>query len=105
MLLPRPLHPSLPLFSSSPLLLFSSLFSRPLLPPSQVVALNYQTHGEPVWLNQGKFMDNGGCGYVLKPEFLLPKGGVETVTFNPELATTPKQRLRVEVHKGGKLII
>ena len=47
-------------------------------------------------------MDNGGCGYVLKPEFLLPKGGVETVTFNPELATTPKQRLRVEVNEGRK---
>ena len=55
-----------------------------------------------MWLNQGKFMDNGGCGYVLKPEFLLPKGGVETVTFNPELATTPKQRLRVEVNEGRK---
>jgi hypothetical protein len=22
-------------------------------------------------LNHGKFMDNGGCGYLLKPQFLL----------------------------------
>lgn len=36
----------------------------------QIVALNYQTGSLPVWLNQGKFSDNGGCGYVLKPEVL-----------------------------------
>jgi len=33
----------------------------------QVVALNYQTDGVPMRLNMGKFRDNGGCGYVLKP--------------------------------------
>jgi len=38
----------------------------------QIVALNYQTNSMPVWLNQGKFSDNGGCGYILKPEFMLP---------------------------------
>ena len=37
----------------------------------QVVALNFQTGGEPMQLNHGKFMDNGGCGYLLKPQFLL----------------------------------
>mmetsp|Transcript_14314 Transcript_14314/g.18561 ORF Transcript_14314/g.18561 Transcript_14314/m.18561 type:complete len:877 (+) Transcript_14314:211-2841(+) len=33
----------------------------------QIVALNYQTFSMPVWLNHGKFLYNGGCGYVLKP--------------------------------------
>ncbi|CAK9022411.1 1-phosphatidylinositol 4 [Durusdinium trenchii] len=37
----------------------------------QIVALNYQSFGQEVWLNQGRFLDNGGCGYVLKPEAML----------------------------------
>jgi len=36
----------------------------------QVVALNYQTKDLPMKLNLGKFLDNGGCGYVLKPHTL-----------------------------------
>ena len=34
------------------------------------VALNYQTPDESMMLNKGRFRDNGGCGYVLKPSFL-----------------------------------
>eukprot|EP00042_Codosiga_hollandica_P048616 m.547550 g.547550 ORF g.547550 m.547550 type:complete len:529 (-) comp57702_c0_seq1:31-1617(-) len=36
----------------------------------QLVALNYQTHDIPMALNQGKFRDNGNCGYILKPQFM-----------------------------------
>ncbi|KAF4789337.1 1-phosphatidylinositol 4,5-bisphosphate phosphodiesterase zeta-1 [Turdus rufiventris] len=36
----------------------------------QMVALNFQTLGIQMELQDGKFLDNGGCGYVLKPEFL-----------------------------------
>nr|XP_033809225.1 1-phosphatidylinositol 4,5-bisphosphate phosphodiesterase zeta-1 [Geotrypetes seraphini] len=36
----------------------------------QMVALNFQTPGLPMDLQNGKFQDNGGCGYLLKPEFL-----------------------------------
>ncbi|ODM95281.1 1-phosphatidylinositol 4,5-bisphosphate phosphodiesterase gamma-1 [Orchesella cincta] len=43
----------------------------------QMVALNYQTPDKPLQLNHGKFQDNGGCGYVLKPSYLLLKD------FNP----------------------
>ena len=39
--------------------------------PSILVALNYQTPDRPMQLNQGWFMDNGGCGYVLKSEKLI----------------------------------
>ncbi|NWX18232.1 PLCZ1 phosphodiesterase, partial [Aegotheles bennettii] len=36
----------------------------------QMVALNFQTPGVQMELQNGKFLDNGGCGYILKPEFL-----------------------------------
>ena len=36
----------------------------------QMVALNFQTADLPMQLNQGKFEYNGGCGYLLKPEFM-----------------------------------
>jgi hypothetical protein len=36
-------------------------------------------------LNHGKFRDNGGCGYVLKPEYLLTSSDNNTATprFDP----------------------
>ena len=36
----------------------------------QMVALNYQSSGRPMYLNHGKFMQNHSCGYVLKPPHL-----------------------------------
>ncbi|XP_031639820.1 1-phosphatidylinositol 4,5-bisphosphate phosphodiesterase gamma-1-like [Contarinia nasturtii] len=38
---------------------------------SQMIALNYQTPDKPMQLNQAKFRDNGACGYILKPQFML----------------------------------
>ncbi|CAL8294156.1 unnamed protein product [Lota lota] len=35
----------------------------------QIVALNFQTPCKEMDLNQGRFLVNGMCGYVLKPEF------------------------------------
>uniref|UniRef100_W5UJ97 Phosphoinositide phospholipase C n=1 Tax=Ictalurus punctatus TaxID=7998 RepID=W5UJ97_ICTPU len=46
----------------------------------QIVALNFQTHGEQMDLNQGRFLPNGRCGYVLKPSFLCQPDS----EFNPE---------------------
>uniref|UniRef100_A0A665T9F0 Phosphoinositide phospholipase C n=1 Tax=Echeneis naucrates TaxID=173247 RepID=A0A665T9F0_ECHNA len=37
----------------------------------QIVALNFQTAGEGMDLNDGLFSQNGHCGYVLKPSFML----------------------------------
>ncbi len=34
-----------------------------------VVALNFQTPGKELDLNQARFLPNGKCGYILKPEF------------------------------------
>ncbi|KAM9436890.1 1-phosphatidylinositol 4,5-bisphosphate phosphodiesterase delta-1-like [Clarias gariepinus] len=36
----------------------------------QLVALNFQTGGEEMDLNQGRFLPNGKTGYILKPEFM-----------------------------------
>ncbi|XP_017274967.1 1-phosphatidylinositol 4,5-bisphosphate phosphodiesterase delta-3-A isoform X2 [Kryptolebias marmoratus] len=46
----------------------------------QMVALNFQTPGEQMDLNQGRFLPNGRCGYVLKPDFLCSP----TSDFDPE---------------------
>lgn len=40
----------------------------------QMVALNYQTDGTAMQINQGKFRQNGRCGYLLKPVFLRDVG-------------------------------
>lgn len=36
-----------------------------------MVALNYQTGDKPMQLNMAKFKENGNCGYLLKPDFML----------------------------------
>ncbi|KAJ8253784.1 hypothetical protein COCON_G00203960 [Conger conger] len=46
----------------------------------QMVALNFQTPGEQMDLNEGLFLQNGRCGYVLKPSFLREPDS----NFNPE---------------------
>ena len=38
--------------------------------PLLLVALNYQTEDKQNFINRARFSDNGGCGYVLKPQFL-----------------------------------
>ncbi|XP_017062298.1 1-phosphatidylinositol 4,5-bisphosphate phosphodiesterase gamma-1 [Drosophila ficusphila] len=44
---------------------------------SQMIALNYQTGDKAMQLNQAKFRNNGGCGYILKPPFM------KSDSFNP----------------------
>uniref|UniRef100_UPI0037E85CF6 1-phosphatidylinositol 4,5-bisphosphate phosphodiesterase delta-3-A-like n=1 Tax=Semicossyphus pulcher TaxID=241346 RepID=UPI0037E85CF6 len=46
----------------------------------QIVALNFQTPGEQMDLNHGRFLQNGQCGYTLKPPFMCQPD----TTFNPE---------------------
>ncbi|XP_072229652.1 1-phosphatidylinositol 4,5-bisphosphate phosphodiesterase delta-3-A-like [Leuresthes tenuis] len=46
----------------------------------QIVALNFQTPGVQMDLNQGRFLQNGLCGYVRKPSFMCQPD----TTFNPE---------------------
>lgn len=62
------------LFSSN----YNPMFSWSL--GCQMVALNFQTWDEHHRLNNGMFLANGNCGYVLKPSFLLNPGGDEHPT-------------------------
>uniref|UniRef100_A0A8C8ZZI3 Phosphoinositide phospholipase C n=1 Tax=Prolemur simus TaxID=1328070 RepID=A0A8C8ZZI3_PROSS len=47
----------------------------------QMVALNFQTAGLPMDLQNGKFLDNGASGYILKPQFLRDAQS----NFNPNI--------------------
>lgn len=40
---------------------------------NQVVALNFQTKGVAMQLNDSKFRENGNCGYVLKPQYMISR--------------------------------
>ncbi|CAL8308952.1 unnamed protein product [Merluccius merluccius] len=69
----------------------------------QIVALNFQTAGEAMDLNDGLFRQNGGCGYILKPDFMRDPER----RFNPE---TPQTRdtyrplvLHIQVISGQQL--
>ncbi|XP_068092058.1 1-phosphatidylinositol 4,5-bisphosphate phosphodiesterase delta-1 isoform X2 [Hyperolius riggenbachi] len=69
----------------------------------QIVALNFQTSGTEMDLYQGKFQDNGQCGYVLKPSFLCHRQS----KFNPKSIQdgewwTPK-KFNVMVISGQQL--
>nr|XP_057937653.1 1-phosphatidylinositol 4,5-bisphosphate phosphodiesterase delta-4-like [Doryrhamphus excisus] len=69
----------------------------------QIVALNFQTAGLEMDLNDGLFRQNGRCGYVLKPRFMRD---INT-KFNPE---KPEEqpgykplRLSIQVISGQQL--
>ncbi|XP_013908499.1 PREDICTED: 1-phosphatidylinositol 4,5-bisphosphate phosphodiesterase eta-1 isoform X1 [Thamnophis sirtalis] len=67
----------------------------------QLVALNYQSEGRMMQLNQAKFRMNGNCGYILKPQQMC-KG-----TFNPysgdPLPAFPKKQLILKIISGQQL--
>jgi len=66
---------------------------------AQIVALNYQTGTEPMWTNDGKFQDNGGCGYILKPKYMRE----EKITFNPELKAKATKTFDITVLSAWQL--
>ncbi|KAM6971193.1 1-phosphatidylinositol 4,5-bisphosphate phosphodiesterase delta-1a isoform 2-T2 [Tautogolabrus adspersus] len=54
----------------------------------QIVALNFQTPSKEMHINQGRFLPNGGCGYILKPEFqrsLSSQFDPNTLAYGPWL--------------------
>jgi hypothetical protein len=48
-----------------------------------MVALNFQTFDRGMQLNQAFFSLNGGCGYILKPEYLLQSPSRHGYTDGP----------------------
>lgn len=66
---------------------------------TQMVAFNIQGHGRPLWLMQGMFRANGGCGYVKKPELLL-KTDANNEVHDPKRLLSVKTTLKVKVYMG-----
>ncbi|CAF1344581.1 unnamed protein product, partial [Adineta ricciae] len=65
----------------------------------QMVAMNYQTAGKFMDVYIGRFLTNGGCGYVLKPSYLRPNSNTiasNTLTNNLYSSNTP-QILHIKV--------
>ncbi|XP_032134101.1 1-phosphatidylinositol 4,5-bisphosphate phosphodiesterase delta-4 isoform X2 [Sapajus apella] len=67
----------------------------------QMVAMNMQTAGLEMDICDGHFRQNGGCGYVLKPDFLRD---VQS-SFDPERPISPfkAQTLLIQVISGQQL--
>ncbi|KAK4376097.1 hypothetical protein RND71_006774 [Anisodus tanguticus] len=64
---------------------------------AQMVAFNMQV--EYLWMMQGFFRANGGCGYVKKPDFLLSPDGAYDEVFN-SMALPVKKTLKVKIYMG-----
>ncbi|XP_022864477.1 phosphoinositide phospholipase C 2-like [Olea europaea var. sylvestris] len=72
---------------------------------AQMVAFNMQGHDKSLWLMQGMFRANGGCGYVKKPDLLL-KVGPDNEVFDPKKKGLPvKKILKVKVYMGEGWIL
>ncbi|KAG5603079.1 hypothetical protein H5410_034449 [Solanum commersonii] len=66
---------------------------------AQMVAFNMQGYDRFLWMMQGFFRANGGCGYVKKPDFLLSYDGVCDEVFN-SMALPIKKTLKVKIYMG-----
>jgi len=65
---------------------------------NQIVAMNFQTSDMPMWLNSAHFMQNGGCGYVLKPPQLT-----EFEFSNPAASDNVQVVLKIRVISAWQL--
>ncbi|CAJ2653393.1 unnamed protein product [Trifolium pratense] len=63
---------------------------------AQMVAFNMQGLGKSLWLMQGMFRANGGCGYVKKPEILMQKLQCDN-EFDPKMIMPVKKTLKVSI--------
>lgn len=63
---------------------------------AQMAAMNMQGYGKHLWVAQGFFRANGGCGYVKKPKFLFPENAGSKIT-----TLEVKQKLKVKVCMGS----
>ncbi|KAL2940576.1 Phosphoinositide phospholipase C 6 [Bienertia sinuspersici] len=63
---------------------------------AQMVAFNMQGYGKSLWLMNGMFRSNGGCGYVKKPDFLMEKGPNAEV-FDPKAPLEVKKTLKFRI--------
>ncbi|XP_062172471.1 phosphoinositide phospholipase C 2-like isoform X2 [Alnus glutinosa] len=66
---------------------------------AQMVAFNMQVNGKYLWITQGMFRANGGCGNVKKPDFLL-NVDPDNEVFNPLVLPPVKTTLKVKIYMG-----
>nr|XP_046241216.1 1-phosphatidylinositol 4,5-bisphosphate phosphodiesterase eta-2 [Scatophagus argus] len=66
-----------------------------------MVAMNYQTEGRMLELNQAKFSTNGNCGYILKPK-CMRKGAFNPMLEDP-LPGHRKTQLVLKIISGQQL--
>lgn len=69
---------------------------------AQMVALNMQGYGRPLWLVHGLFRANGGCGYVKKPDWLTGKSSEAALDLPDACALDipVKKILKVQIYMG-----
>ncbi|KAG6607309.1 Phosphoinositide phospholipase C 2, partial [Cucurbita argyrosperma subsp. sororia] len=66
---------------------------------AQMVAFNMQGYGKYLWIMQGMFRGNGGCGYIKKPDFLL--NNLDHKPSNSRSSSsTMIRRLTIKVYMG-----
>ncbi|XP_076945389.1 phosphoinositide phospholipase C 2-like isoform X1 [Bidens hawaiensis] len=63
---------------------------------AQMVAFNMQGYARPLWVMQGMFKANGGCGYVKKPDILMRNDSI----FDPRVTLPVKITLKVTIFMG-----
>eukprot|EP00049_Salpingoeca_infusionum_P018616 m.357987 g.357987 ORF g.357987 m.357987 type:complete len:1324 (-) comp18011_c0_seq1:571-4542(-) len=68
---------------------------------AQLVALNYQTPDRPMWVNHGKFQQNGRSGYILKP---LPMLQPSFDPYNCKSYGVEPVNVRIKVISGRHLV-
>lgn len=63
----------------------------------QLVALNQQTPGAMLDINRGRFSQNGGCGYVLRPAVMRDEVSYFSAHTQGCVPGVPPQTLRIKV--------
>ncbi|KAM4558193.1 inactive phospholipase C-like protein 1 [Odontesthes bonariensis] len=69
----------------------------------QLVALNQQTPGAMLDLHRGRFSQNGGCGYVLRPAVMRDEVSYFSAHTHGCVPGVPPQTLRVKVISAHSL--
>lgn len=69
----------------------------------QLVALNQQTPGAMLDLHRGRFLQNGGCGYVLRPAVMTDEVSYFSAHTQGCVPGVPPQTLRIKVISAHNL--
>jgi len=85
------------------ILLFFQICTSMCLHQILKAGLSFQGYGRSLWMMQGMFRANGGCGFVKKPDFLL-KSGPHGEVFDPKAKLPVQKTLKVSALLSFTLI-